>query len=101
MLYIKRYLIRTLDGQICHDYCSLLYMYVMGFLVFGVENVEAQPIFLRNSLLPFDHFCLRPKMYTSEISALNHLKSDPTPTYIIVVDWIWVHVAQKVAIWRR
>ena len=30
----------------------------MGFLVFGVEKVEAQPIFLRNSLLPFDHFCL-------------------------------------------
>jgi hypothetical protein len=30
----------------------------MGFSVFGVEKVEAQPIFLRNSLLPFDHFCL-------------------------------------------
>jgi hypothetical protein len=46
----------------------------MGFLVFGVENKEAQPIFLRNSLLPFDHFCLEQNL--SQINQLNPFEND-------------------------
>jgi MoxR-like ATPase len=47
----------------------LLELDKMEFFVFGVENIEAQPIFLRNSLLPFDHFCLEQNL--SQNTQLN------------------------------
>jgi hypothetical protein len=49
--------------------CKHVRSYKMGFLVFGVENVKAQPIFLRNSLLPFDHFYLEQNL--SQNTQLN------------------------------